>query len=172
VEVLRRLDELEHPNTMFGVGTVQEEVGLRGAQTSAQYIEPDVGFALEVAIAGDTPGLEPEEARSELGGGPVILIYDRSMVGHCKLRDLVVDTAEEADIPYQFDSMARGGTDAGRIHMTGRGAPSLVIGVPTRYIHAHTGILDRRDFEATVELMVRVVQRLDAETVTELQAWV
>jgi len=170
IEVLRRLGDVEHPNTVYGVGTVQEEVGLRGAQTTAQYIGPDVGFALEAAIPGDTPGIKPEEAQSELGGGPVILVYDASMIGHRKLRDLVVQVAEDNGIPYQFDAMARGGTDAGRIQLVGRGTPSLVVGVPVRYVHSHTGIIDRRDFNSTVDLMVNVVKALDAAAVEELRS--
>lgn len=171
VDVIASLAEESHPNTVYGVGTVQEEVGLRGALTSSQVIQPDIGFAVEVAIAGDMPGVKPEEAQSKLGKGPVILLYDASMVPHVKLRDFVVDVAEEVGIPIQFDAMARGGTDAGRMHLIGPGAPSLVIGVPSRYIHSHVSFIHRDDYENAVKLMTEVIKRLDQETVEKIKGF-
>ncbi|WP_324715659.1 M42 family metallopeptidase [Carboxydochorda subterranea] len=163
VEVLRRsASGPGHPNTLIAGATVQEEVGLRGAATLAELSQPDVAFALEVSIAGDTPGVKPEEAQSKLGKGPAITLYDASMVPHRKLRDFVVETAKEAGIPYQFDLMPGGGTDAGRFHLWRRGVPSLVIGVPARYIHTGSSIIDLSDFEAAARLMTEVVRRLDA----------
>lgn len=166
IEVIKALQGVEHPNTVYGVGTVQEEVGLRGATTSSHVVDPDIGFALEVGIAGDTPGAE--KMSEKLGKGPAILLYDASMIPHVKLRDFVIDTAKEIDIPLQFDVMAGGGTDAGRIHINGRGVPSLCIAVPTRYIHSHYGIIHRDDYENAVKLVLELVKRLDAKTVAEL----
>lgn len=161
METIKELQGATHPNTVYGVGTVQEEVGLRGATTSVSLVEPDIGFALEVDIAGDTPGVQEHEAQAKLGKGPSILLYDSSMVPHRRLRDFVADTAKAAGIPIQFSSMAGGGTDAGRIHIYKGGVPSLVIGVPTRYIHSHAGIIHRDDFDNAVRLMVEVAKRLD-----------
>src|SRR5690606_16329936 len=79
IDVLKKLRETEHPNIVYGVGTVQEEVGLRGAKTSAQKVAPDIGFSLDVGIAGDTPGISEKEALSKLGDGPQIILYDASM---------------------------------------------------------------------------------------------
>ncbi|MEW5933878.1 MAG: M42 family metallopeptidase [Bacillota bacterium] len=168
VEVLRRLRGTHHPNTVYGVGTVQEEVGLRGATTSAHVVNPDVAFALEVDIAGDTPGIAEHEAQARLGGGPSIILYDGSMVPNFRLRDLVIETAEKEGIPWQLNAMPGGGTDAGRIHINAAGVPSLVIGVPARYIHSHTGIIDREDFEKAVQLLLAVIGRLDEGTVASL----
>src|SRR5699024_3707714 len=92
IEVLKQLKDENHPNTVYGVGTVQEEVGLRGAKTAANTIQPDIGFAVDVGIAGDTPGIKEREADSKLGHGPQIILYDASMVPHKGLRDLVLDT--------------------------------------------------------------------------------
>ena len=167
MEVIQALQGEEHPNTVYGVGTVQEEVGLRGATTSSYLIEPDIGLALEVGIPGDTPGVE-DKATEKLGLGPVIMLYDASMIPHTKLRNFVVDTAKQAGIPLQFDSMAGGGTDAGRIHVHGRGVPSLCIAVPTRYIHSHAGIIHRDDYDNAVKLVLELVRKLDADTVAEL----
>ena len=168
VEVLRRLQGVDHPNTVYGVGTVQEEVGLRGAQTSAYAVEPDVGIALEVSIAGDVPGMKPEEAQSKLGKGPTVLLYDATLIPSVALRDLVLDVAEAEGIPVQFDVMPGGGTDAGRIQFFGRGVASICIGVPTRYIHSHAGIMHIADFEAAARLVTALVRRLDAGTVERL----
>jgi len=168
-EVIKRLKDVEHPNTVFGVGTVQEEVGLRGAKTSAELINPDVAFVTEISIAGDTPGVMENEAQSKLGKGPSIVVLDGSMIPNSKLRDLVIQTAEENDIPHQFQAGTRGGTDGGRIHLHGVGVPSLVVGVPTRYIHSHVGVFDHSDFENAVTLLVEVIKKLDAETVRGLR---
>ena len=168
IEVLKRLKDEEHPNVVYGVGTIQEEVGLRGAKTSAHAIQPDIGFGVDVGIAGDTPGIKESDADSKLGKGPQIVLYDASMVSHKGLRDLVVKTADEKNIPYQFTSMAGGGTDSGSIHLTGNGVPSLSITIATRYIHSHACILHRDDFENAVKLIVEVIKKLDATTVREL----
>jgi len=168
IEVIKALQGVEHANTVFGVGTVQEEVGLRGATTSAFVVNPDIGFALEVGIAGDTPGAE--KMTEKLGKGPALLMYDASMVPHVKLRDFVIGVAAEIGIPLQFDVMPGGGTDAGRIHVTGRGVPSLVIAVPTRYIHSHYGIIHRDDYDNAVKLVIELVKRLDSAQVAELNA--
>lgn len=164
-ETALRLKGQKHPNTLFAVATVQEEVGLRGAQTSATKIRPDVALALDVGIAHDTPGTEGDE---KLGGGPLVVIYDATSIPNRHLRDLVIDTAEKLKMPLQFESVERGGTDAGRIHMTGEGVPSLSLGIASRYIHSHNSIIDRRDFEATVKLLVALVKRLDRKTVERL----
>jgi putative aminopeptidase FrvX len=170
IEVLKRLNNVELPSTVYGVGTVQEEVGLRGAQTSAHLIQPDIAFAVDVGIAGDTPGVKPEEALSKIGEGPQIIIFDSSMIPHKGLRDLVVQVAEEHNIPYQFDSVAGGGTDAGKTHLAGNGVPSLAITIATRYIHSHAAILHRDDFENTVNLLVAVIKKLNRETIDQLNS--
>jgi endoglucanase len=164
-EVAKRLVGVAHPNTLYAVATVQEEVGLRGAQTSAFRVQPDVGIALDVGIAHDTPGTEGDE---KLGGGPLIVVYDATCIPNRGLLDLTIDTAKKLKIELQFESVERGGTDAGRIHVTGDGVPSLSMGVPARYIHSHVSIIDRRDFEATVKLLVAMVKRLDKKTVAGL----
>lgn len=168
IEVIKRLSEEKHPNTVYGVGTVQEEVGLRGARTSSWVVEPDVGLTMEVGVAGDVPDVKKEEAQGKLGEGPIIVIRDGSMLPNLRLRDLFVDTAEELKIPYQFDILERGGTDSGAIHLHRQGVPNLVIAVPTRHIHSHAGIIHRDDFDHAVELVTASVMRLDGKTVAKL----
>lgn len=168
IDVLKQLEGEEHPNIVYGVGTIQEEVGLRGARTSAHLIEPDIGFGVDVGIAGDTPGITDAEADSKLGEGPQIILYDASMVSHKGVRDFIVETADEHNIPYQYATMAGGGTDSGSIHLTANGVPSLSITIPTRYIHSHAAILHRDDFENAVKLIVKAIKKLDNDKVKEI----
>ncbi len=114
LDVLRRLQDQQHPNVVYAGATAQEEVGLRGATTISNIVAPDIGFALDTGIAGDVPGMDKDQAAGKLGGGPVILLYDATLIPNPLLRDLVIDTAKSENIPLQFDSMPRGGTDAGK----------------------------------------------------------
>ncbi|MFC4403714.1 M42 family metallopeptidase [Gracilibacillus xinjiangensis] len=168
IEVLKRLKGEKHPNIVYGVATAQEEVGLRGAKTATNTVQPDIGFAVDVGIAGDTPGISAKEADSKIGEGPQIILYDASMVSHKGLRDFVVKTADTHNIPYQYATMAGGGTDSGSIHVTANGVPALSITVATRYIHTHAAILHRDDFENAVRLLVEVIKDLDNDTVTNI----
>ena len=168
IDVLRQLKDADHPNVVYGVGAVQEEVGLRGAKTATYKIEPDIGFAVDVGIAGDTPGITEKEAMSKMGKGPQVVVYDASMVAHKGLRDFVTDTADELNIPYQFESIPGGGTDAGSIHLTHNGVPALAITIATRYIHSHAAMLHRDDYENAVKLIVEVIKRLDRETADKI----
>lgn len=169
IEVMRNLAQEKHPNTLYGVATVLEEVGLRGAQTSAHVVNPHVGIALEVDIPGDTPGMiEGEAPVSRVGQGPSIMVIDSSMIPNRRLVELAVETANREGLPFQYSSMARGGTDAGRMHMNAGGAPCVVISVPTRYIHSHTSIFSLEDYDNTVRLVTALCRRLDAKTVASL----
>lgn len=163
IDVMKRLTKIKHPNTVYGVGTVQEEVGLRGATTSVSSVDPDVGFVLEVGLAMDTPGVNGER-KEKLGAGPSLYVYDSTMIPNTRLRDLVIEVAEKKKIPYHFASILRGGTDGGKIHLHRSGVPTQTIGVPTRYIHAQAGILHRDDYDHTVTMLTEVIRRLDQKT--------
>lgn len=169
IQTLQQLEGVDHPNQVFAVGTVQEEVGIRGAQTAAYTVDPDIAVALDVGIAGDTPGVREQDAQSKIGQGPQILIYDGSMIPNTALRNLFVDTAKEQGIPFQFDTMPGGGTDAGRMHLSRNGVPSIVISIATRYIHSHAAILHRDDIDNAVKLITAVVRKLDQETVEQIK---
>ncbi|HAX72711.1 MAG TPA: peptidase M28 [Firmicutes bacterium] len=168
VEVLRQLKEEKHPNVVYGVGTVQEEVGLRGARTVAQTINPQIVFSADVGIAGDVPGVSPNQVQAKMGKGPIITLMDAGLIGHKGLRDFVVSVADELNIPYQFDTMPGGGTDAGAMHLAHDGAPAMSVGVASRYIHSHTSMIHRDDYENAVKLLVEVIKRLDADTVNKI----
>jgi putative aminopeptidase FrvX len=168
IEVMRRLKDEKLDCTLYGVGAVQEEVGLRGAKTAANKIQPDITFSVDVGVARDTPGISQAESNSKIGKGPQIVLYDSSMVSHPGLRNFVVDIAEEFSIPYQFETLNGGGTDAGATHTAGNGAPSLAVTIATRYIHSHAAILHYDDFENTVNLFVHVLKRINLNTVNEI----
>jgi endoglucanase len=158
VEAMKRLEKTEC--TVYAVGTVQEEVGLRGATTAAFGIYPDVGIALDVTIAGDVPGVREVEAPIKLGKGPSIEIADMGLIAHPKVVRLLVDAAEENKIPYQLETGLPGSTDAARISLTREGVPSGVISIPTRYIHSPSSLLSLEDAEKTVKLTVAAVQKI------------
>lgn len=166
---LQHLQGKPHPNIVYAAGNVQEEVGLRGAVTMANRVDPDIAFALDVGIAGDVPGVKESEAQGKMGKGPLILLYDASMIPNQALRDLVTDTADELGIPYQYDALSGGGTDAGRMHLHGRGVPSLVVGFATRYIHSNASLIHRDDIEHAARLIAAVIERLDAATVRQIK---
>lgn len=168
IEVLRHYMNHDHPNNLYGVTTVMEEVGVRGATTSVRAIDPDVAIILESDIAGDVPGIKAEECDIKLGGGPSLLIYDARMIPNIKLRDLFIDTAAELDIPLQFSAMPGGATDGAAIHLHGTGVPTVVIGVAARHIHSHGSIIHRDDYENAVKLVSAVVAKLDTATVAGL----
>jgi putative aminopeptidase FrvX len=164
IDVAEKLQKIKHPNTYLACGSVQEEVGLRGAQTLAHLADPDVCIVVDVGLALDVPpdGLKKTE---KIGGGVSIFIYDAGMIPNIKLRDLVVSTAEKNKIKYFFASMERGATDGGRIHLSRIGVPTIVVGPPTRYVHSHNAIMSRKDYDATVKLIVEVIKKLDQKTV-------
>jgi putative aminopeptidase FrvX len=170
VDLLSELRRTDHPNTVYGVATVQEEIGLRGAATSAEQVMPDIAFAVDVGIARDTPGYKGgDKCQERLGGGASVLLLEGHVVSHPRLVRFVLDVAEEEKIPHHTTSIEGGGTDAARFQITGRGIPSMAICVPSRYIHSHSSVLDRRDYEAALKLLVAVVRRLDAKTVARIR---
>jgi putative aminopeptidase FrvX len=162
IELLQELKDDTLPNILFSGATVQEEVGLRGAQTAANMIQPDLFFALDASPANDMTGDKREFGH--LGKGVLLRILDRSMVTHKGMRDFVLDTAESNHIPYQY-FVSQGGTDAGRVHMANDGVPSAVIGICSRYIHTHASIIHVDDYLAAKELLVKLVKACDQSTV-------
>ena len=168
VDALEHFQKETHPNTLVGVQTVMEEVGIRGATTSAHVVNPDVAIILESDIAGDVPGIEEEESSVKMGGGPTLMLYDVRMIPNIKLRDLAIETAVSHNIPLQFSVMPGGTTDGAAIHLHGSGVPTLVIGVPARHIHSHSSIIHRDDYDNALKLLTAVVAKLDENTVKQL----
>ncbi len=168
LSVLKNLSRSRHPNTVIGVGTVQEEVGTRGAKTAVHLADPDVCLVSEVGIAGDTPGISEDETQGRLGGGVQICLYDSGMIPHRGLRDFVLDIARKKRIKTQAYSLAAGATDGRPIHLHKAGVPTIYLGVPTRYIHTHGGLLHSDDYDAATKLMTEVCRALDAAALKKI----
>jgi len=173
LEVMRRLAKSPHPNQIFYAGTVQEEgsIEMRGAATSARIINPDIGFSLEVGIPNDVPGPGPDAAQEVLGGGPGMMLYTFSELPNRNLVAHVKKIAADQHIPLQFDFVPGFGDDAGAIKLNNSGVPVTTVLVPARSTHAHNGIIDRADFDRTVDLMVALIQSLDAATVARIKSF-
>ncbi|WML45690.1 M42 family metallopeptidase [Neobacillus sp. PS3-40] len=167
IELLQELKGVQLPNTLYSGATVQEEVGLRGAQTAANMIKPDIFFALDASPANDATGKKSEFG--QLGKGTLLRILDRSMVTHRGMREFVLDTAEKHNIPYQY-FVSQGGTDAGRVHQSNDGIPSAVIGICSRYIHTHASIIHIDDYAAAKELVINLVKACDQTTIDSIKA--
>jgi endoglucanase len=168
VQAMQELMAAGHPNALYGVATVMEEVGPRGATTSVELVNPDVAIILESDIAGDVPDIKEEECAIKLGQGPSVLIYDARMIPNLRLRDLVMDTAQELGQPLQVSIIEGGATDGASIHLHGLGVPTVVLAVPARHIHSHSAIIHRDDYDGMVRLIVALVRKLDAATVAAL----
>jgi putative aminopeptidase FrvX len=167
IEVLRHLKYEEHHNTVYAVGTIQEEVGNRGAKTSAHKIKPDMAFVIDVANAKDTPGASKNKTR-ELGKGPLVVYYDKTMIAHKGLINFVIDIAEKYDIPYQMDAFNGGGTDGGSIHLSEDGIPTITLGIAVRYVHSTAGIIHKQDFEWLVSLLVALIKESNADILKKI----
>lgn len=140
--------------------SAQEEVGLRGARVAAFRIDPDIAFALEGTVCDDSPRKEDVSPTTRLGGGPAITVMDRSFIADRRLVQLIVNMAEAEAIPYQFKQPGVGGTDAGAIHVSRTGVPTVTVSVPCRYLHAPAGLLSLNDFDNLVTLMKAVLHSL------------
>ncbi|UCH70896.1 MAG: M42 family metallopeptidase [Candidatus Bathyarchaeota archaeon] len=152
VETLARLGKADC--TVFAVGTIQEEVGLRGATVAAFQLRPDVGVALDVTVAGDVPGVQEVEAPIKMRKGPSVTVTDYGLITHPKVLKWFIDAAEESKVPYQLESTSGGTTDAARIALSREGVPSGVLSIPTRYIHSPASLLSLVDLENTIKLTV------------------
>lgn len=166
---MERLKATGHPNTVFFTATVQEEIGLRGARAATAIVKPDIGIAIEGGVTGDSGGARPEDSQVKLGAGPGVFLFDTSALPNRKLVALIRDVAGKAGLPLQFDLVNGYGDDSAEMQTVGGGAPTVNIVVPVRYTHVHTGIINRRDFDQTVDLVVTLIRRLDAPTVAALR---
>lgn len=166
LELMKELKDEKLPNELYSGATVQEEVGLRGAQVAANMIKPDIFYALDASPANDMSGDDKEFG--QIGKGALLRIFDRTMITHKGMREFVLDTAESNNIPYQY-FISQGGTDAGRVHLSNDGVPSAVVGIASRYIHTHASIIHVDDYAAAKELIVKLVENTDANMVEQLR---
>lgn len=153
IETLKQLKD--SPYTVHFVFTVQEEVGLRGAKTSAFKVEPDIGIAIDVTLCGDVP--EMKNFPISLGQGPAIKVMDRSSISHPAVKDWMMDTATANNIPYQPEVLTFGGTDAGSMQLSKGGAAAGCVSIPCRHIHTPSEMIDLDDAENAVKLLVAML---------------
>lgn len=158
IEALRKLKSKKLNADVYVVFTVQEEVGLRGAVTGAFSVEPDIGIAVDVTLACDTPGVPAEHKTSDFGGGAVITVADSASIGDYDLVEAVEGTARKNKITHQRSILARGGTDAGGIQRSRHGVKTITLSVPTRYIHTVIESIHEDDLFATRDLVAAYLQ--------------
>jgi tetrahedral aminopeptidase len=155
VETLRRLER--GPNDVYGVFTVQEEVGLRGATTSAFGVRPDVAIALDVTLTGDTP--EARTMAVALGQGPAIKVKDSGMIAHRGVRALLERCAAAAGVTVQLEVLVGGSTDAAAIQTSAAGVPAGCLSIPSRYVHTPSQMVDLGDVAGAVQLLAYLLQQ-------------
>jgi putative aminopeptidase FrvX len=165
-EVLRRLKGQKHKATVVAVGTVQEEVGLRGAKTATYAVKPDIGVALDVTIAQDTPN---DEKGTKMGVGVTLAIKDGSHLAHRPFLNYLSDLAKSLELEVQFDLLTAGGTDSGEMHKSFDGIINVTLSIPSRYIHSHRSIVHRKDVADTITLLTEFALRLDATLLESLR---
>jgi putative aminopeptidase FrvX len=161
VLLIRTLQEVKSPFTILGVFTVQEEVGLKGAKTSAFSLSPDCAIATDVTIPGDHPGIEKKDAALEMGKGPSITIADasgRGLIAHPAMIRWLKDAAAASDTQVQMEVGSGGTTDGTAIHLERGGIPTTTLSIPARYIHSPVEVLDTADLEAGVRLLVEALK--------------
>jgi len=153
IETLKRLQS--SPHTVHFVFTVQEEVGVRGAKTSAFKVEPDIAIAIDVTPSGDPPGDRPFSV--VLGKGPAIKVMDRGNISHPAVKDWMIETAEAHNIPYQLEVLILGGTDAAAMQVARGGSAAGCVSIPCRHTHTPSEIIDLDDAENAVQLLVAML---------------
>jgi putative aminopeptidase FrvX len=155
IEALKRLKKT--PHDVYFAFTVQEEVGVRGALTAANHIDPDVGIALDVTLTGDVPEASPMAIA--LGDGAAIKVKDSGMIAHVGLVELMKQRADEAEIPYQLEVLVGGSTDARSMQISNGGAAAGCISIPCRYVHSQSETVDADDVEACINLLVEILSK-------------
>lgn len=153
----------DSPYNLVAVGSVQEELGLRGARTATWQVDPDYGLALEGTFAADVPGTRPDRTSASLKKGPVVTIMDKSVVAHPTVLKTLINVGKEKSILFQFKKLPMGGTDAGAIHLTRAGVPSGTVAVPCRYIHGPASIMHMDDLKNTVDLVTEFVKVISSK---------
>ncbi len=166
LEIMRRIADEELPANFILVGTTQEEVGLRGARTSAFKWTPDVAFAVDVTFCYHTPGMKSSETK--LGSGPALSLFDSYTIANKHLINEVKEAAKKNKISYTVDSMTGGGTDAGAIQLAKDGVKAMTISIPSRYMHSHNSIIDVNDVSSVADLVVAFVKGFDAKALERI----
>jgi endoglucanase len=171
LEALRRLKSMKLGATIYFVGTVQEEIGLRGARSATAQVKPDLGISVEAGIASDHPGGRLDYTQERLGGGPVLYLADAQMLVNRNLRAFFERVANEQRIAVQTEITGGGAEDAAEMQRWDNGRPSINFAVAVRYLHGHHAMVERRDIDQSIDLLVAVVSQLNQETVKAIAAF-
>ncbi len=160
--LIETLKQMETTMTVHAVFTVQEELGLKGAKVAAFKLNPDFAIATDVTIPGDHPGVTKKEATPEMGKGPVLTLVSasgRGLMSDRRLSDWLRAAGDKAKIPYQLEVGESGNTDATIIHLVRDGIPSIPFSVPARYIHSPVEVVDLKDVENGIKLLVEALKK-------------
>ncbi|HNQ50656.1 MAG TPA: M42 family metallopeptidase [Candidatus Omnitrophota bacterium] len=161
--LIKIMEKLRVPAEVYAVATVQEEVGLKGARTASFKIDPQFAIAIDTTVAGDTPGIKETESALKLGNGVAITVLEaagRGVIVSEQVRELFMDAAKKNKIKYQIDVIEGGMTDGAIIYMNREGIPTGVLSIPTRYVHAPTGVFNIEDVNSAIELTKAVVEKV------------
>ena len=160
--LIETLKKMKTSMTVYAVFTVQEEVGLKGAKVSAYALHPDIAIATDVTIPGDHPGVTKKEASVEMGKGPVLVLASasgRGLLSDTRLVSWLRSAGDKMKIPYQLEVGDGGNTDASIINLVRDGIPSIPLSVPSRYIHSPVEVVDLKDVESTIDLLVEALKK-------------
>ncbi len=162
IETLRKLKDQEVPYDVYGVFTVQEEVGIRGANVSSLRINPDFGFGLDTTIAFDLPGAAEHEMITRLGEGTAIKIMDASTICDYRMVKFMKEIADKNSIKWQSEILTAGGTDTSGIQrMTGGGSIAGAVSIPTRHLHQVIEMAHKEDVQGSIDLLTACVSEID-----------
>lgn len=166
LEIMRNLEGIDLDVNFILIGTTQEEVGLRGARTSSYKWTPDVAFAVDVTFCYNTPGMKKQDTK--LGTGVALSMFDSYTISNKKLIKSVEDIAKKNKIPYTFDALTGGGTDAGVIQLAKDGVKAMTISIPSRYMHSHVSMIDLQDVQSVVDLIINYLKEFNEKTLDRM----
>lgn len=168
LEIMKEIQNIDHPNVVVAGGTVQEEVGLRGATTASQMVKPDLFIALDVSPVGDFLNKDHPSAFGKLGGGFLIRFYDPRCIMNPNIKEYFEKLAKKKNINYQH-FLSHGGTDAAAAQYAGNGTLSTTIGLPGRYIHSSATMVHIDDIESVKKMVIALIKDFDSKKLQELK---
>jgi putative aminopeptidase FrvX len=165
-QAVQQFQAAPHPNALQLAATVQEELGSRGAQVIYDQTKPDIVINLEIGVAGDFPlRVTPKLSQEALGKGATVFIFQGDMIPNNKYVEWVTRLAKAEGIPIQYSAVSTYGQDGSALQRAGSSMPVINIGVPTRYAHSESGVIDRADYDAAFKLVTKMIQKLSAAEV-------
>ncbi len=164
--LLKIMERVSCNAEVYGVATVQEEVGLKGARTASFKIDPDYAIALDTNVAGDTPQISEKESALKLNDGVSITLIEasgRGLIVNEKMKNIFIETARKNAIKHQIAVIEGGMTDGAMMYMNRSGVPTGVLAIPARYVHSASGVFSMDDVQSAIDLGVKVIEALSAE---------